>query len=72
MRFLYLILLLLIVSCTMVSILDEPEKPQMLKDSNNTTIDSIFSSKDTTRLYPIEFSVEVEDWKDTDTTEVVI
>lgn len=65
MRFLYLILLLLIVSCTMVSILDEPEKPQMLKDSNNTTIDSIFSSKDTVRLYPIEFSVGVEDWKDT-------
>lgn len=65
MRFLYLILALLIMGCTMVSILDEPEKPQMLKDSNNTTIDSIFSSKDTVRLYPIEFSVEVEDWKDT-------
>lgn len=56
----------------MITVIDEPIMERVIQEDTISVVSDTTTKSDTTRLYPIEFGVEVEDWEDTDTTEVVI
>lgn len=56
----------------MITVIDEPIMEQVEQEDTISVVSDTTTKSDTTRLYPIEFGVEINGWEDTDTTEVVI
>lgn len=66
------ILSFVVIGCTMITVIDEPIKERVMQEDTISVVSDTTTKSDTTRLYPIEFWVEINGWEDTDTTEVVI
>ena len=67
-----IILAVISIGCTMITVIDEPIMEQVMQEDTISVVSDTTTKSDTTRLYPIEFGVEINGWEDTDTTEVVI
>ena len=67
-----IILAVISIGCTMITVIDEPIMEQGMQEDTISVVSDTTTKSDTTRLYPIEFGVEINGWEDTDTTEVVI
>ena len=66
------ILSFVVIGCTMITVIDEPIMERVMQEDTISVVSDTTTKSDTTRLYPIEFWVEINGWEDTDTTEVVI
>ena len=66
------ILSFIVIGCTMITVIDEPIMERVVQEDTISVVSDTTTKSDTTRLYPIEFGVEINGWEDTDTTEVVI
>ena len=66
------ILSFIVIGCTMITVIDEPIMERVMQEDTISVVSDTTTKSDTTRLYPIEFWVEINGWEDTDTTEVVI
>ena len=67
-----IILAVISIGCTMITVIDEPVMERVVQEDTISVVSDTTTKSDTTRLYPIEFGVEINGWEDTDTTEVVI
>ena len=67
-----IILAVISIGCTMITVIDEPIMERAVQEDTISVVSDTTTKSDTTRLYPIEFGVEINGWEDTDTTEVVI
>ena len=67
-----IILAVISIGCTMITVIDEPVMERVMQEDTISVVSDTTTKSDTTRLYPIEFGVEINGWEDTDTTEVVI
>lgn len=67
-----IILAVISIGCTMITVIDEPIMERVVQEDTISVVSDTTTKSDTTRLYPIEFGVEINGWEDTDTTEVVI
>ena len=67
-----IILAVISIGCTMITVIDEPIMERVMQEDTISVVSDTTTKSDTTRLYPIEFGVEINGWEDTDTTEVVI
>lgn len=67
-----IILAVISIGCTMTTVIDEPIMERVVQEDTISVVSDTTTKSDTTRLYPIEFGVEINGWEDTDTTEVVI
>lgn len=67
-----IILAVISIGCTMITVIDEPIMERGVQEDTISVVSDTTTKSDTTRLYPIEFGVEINGWEDIDTTEVVI
>ena len=65
-----IILAVISIGCTMITVIDEPIMERVVQEDTISVVSDTTTKSDTTRLYPIEFGVEINGWEDT--TEVVI
>lgn len=66
-----IILAVISIGCTMITVIDEPIMERGVQEDTISVVSDTTTKSDTTRLYPIEFGVEINGWEDTDTTEVI-
>lgn len=68
----FIVFAICVIDCTMITVIDEPIMERGVQEDTISVVSDTTTKSDTTRLYPIEFGVEINGWEDTDTTEVVI